>query len=384
MKNIHAYSFLSYYNINGIVTHCNYNTDVISQNDYFPACHENLGFGMLACPVHTGLPNRHESSNEYRYGFNGMEKDDEIHNVKGSSYDFGARIYDSRVGRWLSRDAHERNYPSLSPYNFVGNSPLIFIDPDGNDIKPVDSYSEQMLYNDFDSFYSTLKFRGSNNIKNPADFFGIVGKTSGDDYENYGKGSTKITGVVLTTSLSIKEFNKRVRKIKGYKNRKAAKSIFKMLHSEEIIQVRYLSDSPPKTLSNDVIPYPEPGNLQKLDKRRRTVSNDKLMSYDNKNAINSATNTQILNEPSLSLSGGNFISFKDYPIWVTDTQGNITEIVYDKGVVVSGTVNLKPNSSLIDAAIELNGKGVLKYGQEKEHKSKSEIKTDFEGGSGQR
>ena len=67
----------------------------------------------------------------YRYGFNGMESDDE---VKGNnnSYDFGARIYDSRVGRWLSGDSKFRFYPDLAPYVFVANNPLLFIDPDGN------------------------------------------------------------------------------------------------------------------------------------------------------------------------------------------------------------------------------------------------------------
>src|SRR5690554_1271658 len=39
----------------------------------------------------------------YRYGFNSMERDDEIKG-KGNSYDFGARMYDPRVGRWLSVD----------------------------------------------------------------------------------------------------------------------------------------------------------------------------------------------------------------------------------------------------------------------------------------
>ncbi len=48
-----------------------YTADVISRDDYFPACPDNLGFGML-------LPNRHEAGNEYRYGYQGSEKDDEI------------------------------------------------------------------------------------------------------------------------------------------------------------------------------------------------------------------------------------------------------------------------------------------------------------------
>jgi len=76
------------------------------------------------------------SKGEYRYGFNGMEKDNELKG-EGNSLDFGARIYDSRLGRWLSRDPLEKNFPSLSPYQFVENKPISLIDPDGNEpIKP--------------------------------------------------------------------------------------------------------------------------------------------------------------------------------------------------------------------------------------------------------
>lgn len=68
----------------------------------------------------------------YKFGFNGKEKDDDIKNIVGSSYDFGARIYDPRLGRWLNPDPLAKGYPELSPYNFSNNSPLQFIDKDGN------------------------------------------------------------------------------------------------------------------------------------------------------------------------------------------------------------------------------------------------------------
>ena len=61
-----------------------------------------------------------------------MEKDDEIKG-KGNSYDFGARILDPRVGRWLSIDPLRNKYPNLSPYNFVANNPNLFVDYNGKD-----------------------------------------------------------------------------------------------------------------------------------------------------------------------------------------------------------------------------------------------------------
>ena len=66
----------------------------------------------------------------YRYGFNGMEKDDNIKGA-GNSYDFGARLYDPRVGRWLSIDPLEKEQPGFTPYKAFYNNPNLFIDPDG-------------------------------------------------------------------------------------------------------------------------------------------------------------------------------------------------------------------------------------------------------------
>jgi RHS repeat-associated protein len=70
------------------------------------------------------------ATDTYRYGFNGMEKDDE--NFEGA-YDFGARIYNSRIGRWLSVDPSAYKYVGWSPYNFVLDNPIKYIDPDGRD-----------------------------------------------------------------------------------------------------------------------------------------------------------------------------------------------------------------------------------------------------------
>ncbi|MBK7181870.1 MAG: hypothetical protein IPH89_02485 [Bacteroidetes bacterium] len=66
----------------------------------------------------------------YRFGFNGKESDDE---VKGSdnSYDFGARVYDPRLGKFFSIDPLFKIYPNESSYGFAGNSPIYLVDKDG-------------------------------------------------------------------------------------------------------------------------------------------------------------------------------------------------------------------------------------------------------------
>lgn len=65
-----------------------------------------------------------------------MEKDDKIKG-NNNSYDFGARIYDPRIGRWLSLDPQIKLFPYETPFSFAINSPLQFIDPSGEIPMPV-------------------------------------------------------------------------------------------------------------------------------------------------------------------------------------------------------------------------------------------------------
>ncbi len=52
----------------------------------------------------------------YRYGFNGKEKDDEGMGGGGSTYDYGFRIYNPQIGKFLSTDPLTMSYPFYTPY----------------------------------------------------------------------------------------------------------------------------------------------------------------------------------------------------------------------------------------------------------------------------
>ncbi|NQY31128.1 MAG: hypothetical protein HRT69_16890, partial [Flavobacteriaceae bacterium] len=83
---------------------------------------------------------------DYRFAFNGMEKDDEVKSGRGNSYDFGARMYDSRIGRFFSLDPAARDYPGLSNYHFVRNNPVLRIDPTGKWDITVHVFSDRSKY----------------------------------------------------------------------------------------------------------------------------------------------------------------------------------------------------------------------------------------------
>jgi RHS repeat-associated protein len=68
--------------------------------------------------------------NDYRYGFNGKENDNEVKGT-GNQQDYGMRIYDPRLGRFLSGDLLTQNYPGLTPYQYASNTPIAAIDIDG-------------------------------------------------------------------------------------------------------------------------------------------------------------------------------------------------------------------------------------------------------------
>ena len=98
--------------------------DVISYNDYYP-------FGML-------VPQRNYSSPEYRYGFQGQEKDDEIKG-NGNSINYKFRMHDPRVGRFFSVDPLARDYPWNSSYAFSENRVIDGVELEGLEFENIKS-----------------------------------------------------------------------------------------------------------------------------------------------------------------------------------------------------------------------------------------------------
>src|SRR5438270_13538114 len=98
--------------------------DVVTASDYYP-------FGM-------DMPGRHYpgkvlaplTQGAYRYGFNGKERDWEDYG-DGNQYDYGARIYNPMIARFLSVDPISKHFPWNSPYSFAENDVIRSVDLDG-------------------------------------------------------------------------------------------------------------------------------------------------------------------------------------------------------------------------------------------------------------
>ena len=87
------------------------NSNITCARDYYP-------YGRILRETN--------NAEEERFKFTEKERDQE------TDFDyFGARYYDSGIGRWTTADPLAALRPSLSPYNYCHNNPLNRIDPFG-------------------------------------------------------------------------------------------------------------------------------------------------------------------------------------------------------------------------------------------------------------
>ena len=119
---------------------------VESLTDYYP-------FGMT-------MPGRSYNAHTSRHGFTGHEKESDL--VEGI-YTTEYRLYDARVGMWLSVDPLFEKYVGMSPYNYCMLNPLMMVDPDGRKLRYAQGVSEDFKSN-FESACSHLKKYNSGEI----------------------------------------------------------------------------------------------------------------------------------------------------------------------------------------------------------------------------
>lgn len=118
------------------------------------------------------MPGRNYNDTAFRFGFNNKEKDNEIKAV-ANSVDFGSRIYDPRLARWLSVDPSEKRIPSFSPYHFASNNPIRFLDPDGKFLLDV---HQRITQEAIALFGGKILKEGFFSLRNANFIYGIIGE----------------------------------------------------------------------------------------------------------------------------------------------------------------------------------------------------------------
>ncbi|MGG7549803.1 DUF6443 domain-containing protein [Chryseobacterium arthrosphaerae] len=103
--------------------------EVLEENNYYPFGLKHEGYNTLP-----GNPN-------YNYKYNEKELQ-----AESGMYDYGARFYMPELGRWGVLDNYSENYTSVSPYNYVANNPIKYIDINGDWIYINDQNGTQYRY----------------------------------------------------------------------------------------------------------------------------------------------------------------------------------------------------------------------------------------------
>ncbi|HIB8182229.1 TPA: RHS repeat domain-containing protein, partial [Elizabethkingia anophelis] len=115
--------------------------EIIEENNYYP-------FGLK----HQGYNSSSLANNAYQYKYNGKELQET------GMYDYGARMYMPELGRWGVVDPLSESSRRWSPYNYVLNNPIMFIDPDG---RSVTENAFGVTYTEEDAKDAFITFRNS-------------------------------------------------------------------------------------------------------------------------------------------------------------------------------------------------------------------------------
>jgi RHS repeat-associated protein len=174
------------------------------------------------------MPGRnYQSSTAYRFGFNGKENDIEVIGTGSGTQDYGMRIYNPALGRFLSVDPLAKSFPFYTPYQFAGNKPIAFVDLDGLE----DVYNLILIINK----------EGTTQIK-AYNHFLVGSKKVGAESSKLYLLTTVINGVTVHQYVSRAIFHKAAENVGMQKHVNDGRNMFEYWSDEATLQLQKNND----------------------------------------------------------------------------------------------------------------------------------------------
>ncbi|WP_271767595.1 Ig-like domain-containing protein [Aquimarina algiphila] len=169
------------------------NVEIIEESNYYPFGLTHKGYNSVVSSL--------GNSTAQLLKFGGKEEQNEL----GMSWmDFGARNYDTSLGRWMNIDPLAESFYLVSTYNYALNSPIYFIDPDGNTVTP--AFKNPKNRGLYDNIINNLKNNSYfsnvyNSLDRDYDNF-IVSEFTPEDTRRYGRAAAFTSSPIISTFLT--------------------------------------------------------------------------------------------------------------------------------------------------------------------------------------
>jgi RHS repeat-associated protein len=155
-------------------------------------------------PFGVALSGRAYSSDRYRHGVQGQERDDELKD-EGNSINFTYRMHDPSLGRFFAVDPLVGEYPFYSPYTYSGNRVIDMIELEGLEpIRPEQATNmRQMSRPQLDNIISCPEYKASPAGNTPTGVMYSVSNHRDEGRQTNGK----VVSPSSTTNISIIDVN---------------------------------------------------------------------------------------------------------------------------------------------------------------------------------